>query len=116
MEKEMTEEAMGAFNASLHRNNSKIRSDRANAISEDTQLIYRRKIEDIELNLTRLRRSQENILDLSPTDAQSLVLANDFDSNAFAETDMGIGIEIRNEEIRLEVSKARYGFLFLGGV
>lgn len=102
----------GAFNESLRRNNSKIRADRADSISEDTELVYKRKMEDIELNIKRLKRSQDNMLDLSPTDAQSLTLANDFDSAKFCETDMKLGLEIRMETIRLEIATERYETLF----
>lgn len=102
----------GVFNESLRRNNTKIRSDRADAISEDTELVYKRKIEDIELNIKRLKRSQDNMLDLSPTDAQSLTLANDFDSAKFCDTDMKIGLEIRMETIKLEIAQARFNALF----
>jgi hypothetical protein len=42
----MAEVVEGAFLLSLKRNNSKIREDRAQAIGEDAQLIYKRKIED----------------------------------------------------------------------
>lgn len=104
----------GAFNESLRRNNGKIRQDRADAISEDTELVYKRKIEDIELNIKRLKRSQDNMLDLSPTDAQSLTLANDFDSAKFCDTDMKISIDIRNESIKLELARERFAVLFGG--
>ena len=106
----------GAFTQSLRRNNKEIRQDRADAISEDTQLAYKRAIEDIEMNLNRMRRAKENILDLSPTDARSLVLATDFDSQAFFEADMKLGIDIRNEEIKLKIAKERYQYLFGGTV
>jgi len=52
------------------------------------------------------------MLDLSPTNAQSLVLASDFDSNAYIAKDIEIGVKIRNAEIKLEIAKARYGYLF----
>ena len=39
------------FIESLKRNNDQIREDRAIAIGEDSQLIYRRRVEDIALKI-----------------------------------------------------------------
>lgn len=105
----------GAFIESLKRNNRKIRDDRATAISEDTQLLFKRKVEDLTVSITRMRRERENMLDLSPESAMSLVLASDFDSGAFVEKDVELGVKIRNEEIKLGIAEKRYKHLF-GGV
>ena len=70
---------------SLKRNNDKIREDRALAIAEDAQLIFKREIEDMAIQLKRLQRERDGLLDLSPTTADSLVLANDFDAKTFVE-------------------------------
>jgi len=114
MDESVTREvpATGAFVESLKRNNSKIRADRADAIAEDTQMLFKRTMEDLDLKLKRMRREQENMLDLSPTDATSLVLASDFDSAAYVEKDIGLGVDIRNGEIKLEIAKKRYEYLF----
>ena len=108
VEKEMD----GAFIASLKRNNQKIRDDRAMAIADDTQLMYKRQIEDLQVTIKRLRRDQENMLDLSPTTADSLVLASDFDSKVYVEKDVKLGVKIRNLEIKLEIATRRYTYLF----
>ena len=102
----------GAFVESLTRNNKKIRADRAVALAEDVQLIYKREVEDIILQIKRIKREREAMLDLSPTDAQSLVLVSDFDSGAFVSKDIEIGLKIRNLEIKLDIAKTRYEFLF----
>ncbi len=113
---ELTAENMdGAFYASLKRNNRQIRDDRATAIAEDTALVYKRKIEDLELMIKKMKREQENMLDLSPTNAQSLILASDFDCSDYVEKDVELGIKIRNTEITLEIAKKRYAYLF-GGI
>ena len=104
----------GAFFGSLKRNNKQIRDDRAIAISEDTQLVYKRKIEDLNLSIKKMKREQENMLDLSPTNAQSLILASDFDSSVYAEKDIDLGVKIRNAEITLEIATKRYNYLFGG--
>lgn len=106
-------EAMsGAFVDSLKRNNRKIREDRAIAIAEDAQIIYKREVEDLELQIKRIKREREAMLDLSPTTADSLVLASDFDSKAFVAKDISMGIDIRNLEIKLDIARARYNHLF----
>ncbi len=106
--------ADGAFFSSLKRNNRQIRDDRATAIAEDTELVYKRKIEDLELCIKKMKREQDNMLDLSPTNAQSLILASDFDSTQYVEKDIDLGIKIRNTEITLEIAKKRYQYLFGG--
>lgn len=114
----MADEEMksGAFTESLKRNNGKIRADRAAAISEDTELVYKREIEDIELSIKKMKREQENMLDLSPDNAMSLILASDFDSAAYVKKDLDIAVKIRNKEIELELAKTRYAYLFGGEV
>jgi len=99
----------------LIRNNRQIREDRAAVIAEDTEITFRRTIEDIELKIKKLNRERDNMLDLSPDHAMSLKLAEKFNSAEFVEKDLRLGIAIRNEEIKLEIAKTRYNFLF-GGV
>jgi len=47
----MEEDLKPRFIESLQRNNDQIREDRARTIGEDSELIYRRRVEDIELKL-----------------------------------------------------------------
>src|ERR1017187_6863657 len=103
-----TTEPTGKFMESLRRNNKQIRDDRATSIVEDTQLTYKRQIEDLETSVKKMRREQENMLDLSPTTTQSLVLASEFDSAAYAKLDLDLGVRIRTSEIRLDIAKERY--------
>jgi hypothetical protein len=109
------EDMKGAFIGSLVRNNRKIREDRAIAISEDAQTIYKREVEDLQMKIKRLKRERENMLDLSPSTADSLVLATDFDAKTFVDKDIDIGVQIRNLEIKLEIAEARYKHLFEEG-
>ena len=106
------ENEVGAFFSSLKRNNRKIRDDRANALSEDTQLVYRRTIEDIEISIKRMKRDQENMLDLSPTHAQSLTMPADFDCDDYVAKDTELGVKIRLAETKLEIARDRYNYLF----
>lgn len=102
----------GAFLTSLKRNNKQIRADRALAIGEDAQLIYKRKIEDLDVSIKRMKRDQENMLDLSPENAMSLKLASDFNSEEYSQKDIDLGVKIRNAEITLEIAVKRYTYLF----
>jgi hypothetical protein len=52
------------------------------------------------------------MIDLSPANSTSLVLASDFDSKQFISKDIEIGVKIRNLEIKLEIATARYKELF----
>lgn len=106
------DEMKGAFVESLKRNNKKIRDDRAVAITESAQMIYKREVEDISLEIKKLRREREAMLDLSPSDAQSLVLATDFDAKQFVNKDIEVGVKIRLLEIRLDIATKRYNHLF----
>jgi len=112
----MSEEKIGAFLESLKRNNKQIREDRATAIAEDTDLLFKRTIEDMQMKIKRMERERDNMLDLSPSDARSLVLASDFDATAFVDKDVELGVKIRNEKIKLELAMARYEHLFGGTV
>ena len=102
----------GAFIESLKRNNKQIRDDRAVAIGEDAQIIYKREVEDLILQLKKMKREQENMLDLSPTNATSLVLASDFDAKNYVEKDLKMSVDMRNIEIKLELARKRYTYLF----
>jgi len=104
----------GAFVASLTRNNRDIKRDRAVAIAEDAGLRYRREVEDLEIKLKRLKRQQENMLDLSPENTQSLMVAKNFDSREYVQRDIDLGIEIRETKIKLDIARERFEYLFGG--
>ena len=106
------EDMKGAFVGSLLRNNKKIRQDRAIAIAESAEMMYKRTVEDLTVKLKQLRRDREAMLDLSPTTADSLVLASDFEASKFVDKDLNMGVEIRNLEIKLEIAQKRYNHLF----
>jgi len=103
-----------AFVASLKRNNKTIRDDRATAIAEDAEMSYRRNIEDLTMKIKRMIREQNNMLDMSPENAQSLILGKDFDGSAYVTKDTDLALQIRNAEIKLELAQSRFNFLFGG--
>lgn len=102
----------GAFISSLKRNNKQIRDDRATSIGEDAQLLYKRFIEDLRVQIKRMIRDQENMLDLSPDNATSLKLASDFNATEYVEKDTQLSFKIRDARIRLELAIERYKYLF----
>lgn len=102
----------GVFLSTLKRNNKQIRDDRAQALYDSALLFYRRLVEDLEVEMKSLQRDRNNMLDLSPTTADSLVLASDFNGKVFAEKDLEIGLKIRNLQIKLDVSRDSYKRLF----
>lgn len=106
----------GAFMESLKRSNKQIRDDRAAAIGENAEITYRREIEDMRMDIKRLKRKRENKLDMSPTNADSLILGEDFDAPRFVKEDVVIGVELRNLEIKLGIAEERYQYLFGGEV
>ena len=105
-------EQKGAFVESLKRNNAKIKADRANQIADSATRFYRRKVEDIAEQIKNLKVERESLLDLSPTNVTTLIMASDFKPDVFVETDIRIGVEIRQLEIKLEIAKDRYEHLF----
>lgn len=111
---EVKTQNQGAFLTSLKRNNKQIRDDRAIAIGETAELLYKRKVEDLDVAIKRMKRDQENMLDLSPTNSMSLVVASDFKADEYVIKDLALGIDIRNAEIELDIAKKRYTYLFGG--
>lgn len=102
----------GAFVSTLRRANTKIREDRATMIAEDAETMYRRKLEDIEMSIKQLKRTREAMMDLSPSDANSLTPAKDFKASEYVATDLSLTVEIRQLEIQLEEGRKRFDYLF----
>jgi hypothetical protein len=101
----------GALQDSLDRNIKTIKADRAAEISEDGEIAYKRKVEDLRTSLNKLTRSRNRTLDLSPDNSLSLLTKN-FNGEEFADSDMETSINIRNAEIAFQIGKERYKFLF----
>lgn len=99
------------FIESLKRNNDQIREDRAVALGEDSQLIYRRRVEDIALKIKKIEREQEGLIDVSPLDKNSLTFA-DFQPEQFVENDLELSLILRNLNIQLEIAEKRFEYLF----
>lgn len=102
----------GFLQESLNRSNKDIRKDRAEVIHEDLELIYKRKVEDLENELKRAKRKQLNVFDFSPTNTMSLIMAKELDSVEVLEQDLTMSLSVRNLTIKLNHAKDRYNFLF----
>ncbi|HBV17861.1 hypothetical protein [Chryseobacterium carnipullorum] len=107
----MEDDLKPRFIQSLQRNNDQIREDRARTIGADSELIYRRRVEDIVLKIKRLEREQEALIDISPLDRNSLTFA-DFQPEAFVQKDIEYSLTLRNLNIQLEVAVKRFEYLF----
>lgn len=109
----LKEDASGVFVSSLMRDHKAIRRDRAEAIIQDTQTLYKRTVEDILIAISKAKREQNAIIDLSPDTTVSLLPnLKDYDENEFVTKDLKYSLEIRNLEIKYEVAVKRYEYLF----
>jgi hypothetical protein len=108
-------ELKGTFVSSLRRNNKQIRDDRALAIAEDAELIFKREVEDIQTALKVARRERDSRLDLGGNSTTTIISQSDFDAKAFVAKDLELGLKIRNLEIKLEIAAGRYNDLFAEG-
>ncbi len=105
---------MAKFKEYLTASFRQIREDRADGIAEDTEIEYRRDIEDRLRRIRQYDRQRDNlILDLCPSNITSTqVVPGDFDAAKFKEKDIQIGIDRRNDLIILEIVVDRYESLF----
>lgn len=87
---------------------------KAESVSEDVEIIYKRRIEDLCHRIRNYDRDRENILlDLSPSSLTSgAVVPSDFDATKFMEKDVEIGLNKRDAIIQLEIVLDRYEYLF----
>lgn len=102
----------GFLQQSLNRSNKQIRQERGDAIAEDLEIVYKRKVEDLEVEVKRAMRKQENAFDFSPTNSQSLVMAKELESVDILSQDLALSLEVRNTRIQLYLASERYNILF----
>lgn len=81
-------------------------------ITREAEKKYRREIEDLEEKLEDYKLARENLLDLNPSNTQTIINPGDFDSTQFVNADIDLGIKIRNVKIKLGVARAQYNELF----
>jgi hypothetical protein len=104
----------GVFKTDLMRTFKQLKESRAESVSEDVEIIYKRRIEDLCHKIRNYDRDRENILlDLSPMNLTSgAVVPSDFDASAFMQKDIEIGLNKRDAIIELQIVLDRYEYLF----
>jgi hypothetical protein len=108
------EKPKGKFIESLQRNNKQIKGDRAAAIGEEAEITFKRAVEDLDLEIKRKKRQLENMLDMSPENSLSLMVAEKFDATLFTKTQSEYLVDLRNLEIKHELMSKQYNQLFIG--
>lgn len=103
-------ENKGVIFRDLARNAKTIRNDRAEAILEDLEITFERKIKDLELKIKRLKRDRKSLSDMSPDNVTSIIRIDDFNAEDFYESYRKKTLEIRNllVEYRLMVAHKKY--------
>ncbi len=104
----------GLFYQNLTRDFKKLKADRAESVTEDAEIAYKRHIEDYCRDLREISRRRENLmLELAPTTTyDATVVPADFDVNKFMAEDEKLGIRSRELTIKLEIMLDRYETLF----
>ena len=105
--------AKGLLGQSILRNSKTIREERGITIWKALERSYKRKVEDLEFQIDNLKTSQAALLDMSPTNSQSLTLAKDIDPEEFFKADHNFTMKIRTAQIEYDEAKARYAQLFV---
>jgi hypothetical protein len=105
---------MEKFEQTLKQTFKQIRESRAQAITEDTELVYRRLIEDKYLAVRAIDRSLDNLLlDLCPSSITSTqAVASDFKADEFVKKDIQYALDRRERVIELAIAVDRYEELF----
>lgn len=112
MEKEQVVSKDGMFLDTLKRNNKQIRDDRAKQIYDETKLLYKRTIEDLEMDILGMERERSYMLDINSDDKNKIINPSDFKAAAFVNTDIELGVKIRNAEITRDIAKEQFELLF----
>lgn len=102
----------GEVYESLARSNSQIRKERGDSIAEDLEIVFKRDVEDIRLDIKRKERDRKNMYDFSPNSTTSLVLATSVNSREILLKDKELSYELRELRIKLEIAETRYRELF----
>lgn len=107
-------ENKGVFKQDLMRTFRQLKESRAESVSEDVEIIYKREIEDLCHRIRNYDRDRENLLlDLSPISAgNGAVVPSDFNPATFMQKDVEIGLNKRDAVIKLEIVISRYEYLF----
>jgi len=97
---------------SLTRSGDQIKRDRAESIAEDIKISYERAIQDLEIEVKKIKRKMKGTFDFSPNSTFSLVLADNVEGVDIVEKDMENALAYRNKKVKLILAKKRYNHLF----
>lgn len=100
------------FLATIARSNKELRHDRAMAITKSAEKALRRKIEDFSEVLENLQLDLDNLLDINPSNTNTIINPSDFDADAYITTAENIDLKMRDIKIRKELAQKRYDALF----
>jgi hypothetical protein len=104
----------GHFLENLTRDFKSIKRDRAESVSEDVEIVYKRRIEDICRKHREYQRKIDNLmLEMAPsTTISNAVVPADFDPQEFLKMDEEYCMSARDCAIRLKQILKRYEYLF----
>lgn len=104
----------GSFYRDLTASFKTIKEARALSVAEDTEITYKRRIEDLCREYNTLIRNRENLmLDMYPDSVTSTrVIPSDFSPAEFLKKDLQIGLDARDIKDNLEIVVDRYEALF----
>ena len=104
----------GHFLSNLTRDFKAIKRDRAESVSEDVEIAYKRRIEDLCRQHREYQRKIDNLmLEMAPsTTISNAVVPADFDPQKFLKMDEEYSMSARDTAIRLEQVLKRYEYLF----
>jgi hypothetical protein len=79
---------------------------------QESQLLYKREIQNLARLIQYLKKQQEDLAGMTPTETETSEITDAIDSGAYVSKEIEIGVKIRDLEKKLESAKKRYQFLF----
>jgi hypothetical protein len=79
---------------------------------KEPQLIYKRAIQKLARLIQCLKKQQEDLAGMTPTEAETSEITGAIDSGAYISKEIEIGVKIRDLEKKLESARKKYQFLF----
>lgn len=106
-------EVKGFLKESLLRGNKAIREQRGEVIWEDLEMVYKREVENKQIDLKKIDRRMANAFDFSVTNTHSLIMKReDFDATEVMMEDLQLGLDREKTIDKLNIAKKRYNHLF----
>ena len=98
----------GKFTSMLSRSNKDLRKDRAALITETAETKFRRLLEDLDQECRTLEIDRANLLDVNPSNTQTILNPSDFDADDFVNRSMKYGLLLREKKIRRDIVQLQY--------